>query len=90
MWYASFNNTSFKILYATSADGLSWVSIGPVFESELYVTDPTVIKDTTGYTMWYADSNAGYIEIYRAISTDGITWQRNPETPVISKEQDQF
>ncbi|MEK9179191.1 MAG: alpha/beta fold hydrolase, partial [Patescibacteria group bacterium] len=75
----------FKILYATSADGLSWVSIGPVFESELYVTDPTVIKDTTGYTMWYADSNAGYIEIYRAISTDGITWQRNPETPVISK-----
>lgn len=91
MWYSGQDeadaSTYLKFGYATSPDGVNWTksASNPVFQgepsqSDIYVSNPTVIKDGSKYWMWYAGyrvvNNRRLGEIYLASSDDGINWTR--------------
>ncbi|KPL08526.1 hypothetical protein AMJ86_00200 [bacterium SM23_57] len=91
MWYLGSPdaNVNWKIGYATSSDGLTWVKHpDPVLE---YVPDTWeeslssmyVIKDGDTLRMWYVDEGLGKSGLGYAISTDGINWSKSIENPVL-------
>jgi predicted GH43/DUF377 family glycosyl hydrolase len=74
MWYVGYHNSSRRIGYAVSSDGLSWEKKGEVgFNDGLSGMNrfyPAVISDGSLYRMWYmTDSGLGY-----AVSEDGQNW----------------
>ena len=82
MWYTGQDGSHFRILYATSTDGINWsnhqlvVDIGS--EGTYDTTDTTdsyVIKESDiSYKMWYVGWKAGHRRIIYCTSTDGINW----------------
>jgi hypothetical protein len=89
MWYSGYDGSNYRILHATSNDGLSWISdglaldIGPPGSLEDYgVLAPSVIFARDGtYQMYYSGGWAGdasKVRIFYASSPDGagINWQR--------------
>jgi len=91
MWYSGTvnNHSQWKIGYATSDDGLTWVrNPAPVLDLGLYgswdddyVYDPSVLYDSqTGkYKMWYSGSDGSTHRIGYATSLDGISWVKSPD-----------
>lgn len=87
MWYASYNGSKFKILYAISNNGTDWISFGPVLENQNDVHDPIVIKNDDQFLMWFASSNNGTnYKIFRAVSIDGKNWTIDPASPVLEPQ----
>jgi len=83
MWYSGDNDASERrVLYAESADGLSWsghrlaVDIGSEGTYDVKSVDnPSVIKDNLLYKMWYnCQDTTSTGRIIYAESSDGITW----------------
>lgn len=73
MWYAGYDGSINRIMYATSVDGLAWVKRGVVL-SGTNAFPNTIIKDGANYKMWYQDLVDGHNRIYYATSRDGISW----------------
>jgi hypothetical protein len=87
MWYGS--NLSWGkqekdmrhvIKYATSTDGMEWITPGTVVlnlkdSSEYAISRPHVVKDTNVYKMWYSYRGEAY-RIGYAESPDGVEWTR--------------
>lgn len=94
MWYCGIDGLHSKIGYATSSDGVHWtkhsgnpivfttsensfskVAVGaiPVHPCVRYVGDT--------YMMWFSSANS----IQLATSTDGIAWTLHPDTPVLTR-----
>jgi len=82
MWYAGYDNSHWRIMYAISTDGISWtghqmvINIGDegTYDTS-HVYDPFVIKESnTSYKMWYAATDGSHWRILYATSTDGINW----------------
>ncbi len=85
IWFEGRNGSTSTIIYATSADGISWTGftkctgLTPSFGS-VRVADPTVLLDGTTYKMWFEAINStsggtdGAGSIGYAESTDGIAW----------------
>lgn len=95
MWYAgsSVADTTRKIGYATSPDGITWTRQGsaPVFTPgaagawDAKIGLPTVIKDGSTYKMWYTGMDtAGIARVGYATSADGITWTKYASNPVMN------
>jgi sucrose-6-phosphate hydrolase SacC (GH32 family) len=88
MWYGGHGGDMWRIIYATSTDGITWsnhqlaLTNGAGFDSgSIYA--PCVIKDGSTYKMWYHGYNGSHGVGY-ATSADGITWSRS-STPVINR-----
>ncbi len=96
MWYAGYDGGNYRILYATSNDGIAWTSQGLAidigipgsFDSSQAI-EPTVTKDPLGiYHMWYSGSNGLNWRIGNATSPGGVSWTKQgvsldllPNTP---------
>jgi hypothetical protein len=96
MWYAGYDGGNYRILYATSNDGISWtpqglaVDIGNPgdFDSSQAI-EPAVTQDPLGiYHMWYSGSDASNWRIGNATSPGGLIWTKQglsldllPNTP---------
>jgi hypothetical protein len=76
MWYAGHDGSVYRIIYATSPDGINWTKYGTVLTGTS-VAPGTVIKDGGMYKMWYHDQAGGNWRIYYANSTDGTNWTKN-------------
>lgn len=85
MWYSGSNNTTDKIGYATSSDGISWSKSGsnPVLSpgsagkfDQTGVFRCSVIKDGSTYRMLYTGYDNTSLRLGYATSSDGTTWTR--------------
>lgn len=101
MWYTGWNGDSehigngitrkisYRIGYATSADGVHWTKhlgtagVGAVFGVGTVgsldakgVSHPYVIKENNTYRMWYEGYDGSAWRIFYATSADGVTWTR--------------
>ncbi|MHA2265665.1 MAG: fibronectin type III domain-containing protein, partial [Candidatus Thorarchaeota archaeon] len=96
MWYAGYEGSNYRILYATSNDGIGWTSQGLAIDignpgdfDSGGVLEPTVTKDPLGtYHMWYTGSDALNFRILNATSPGGVSWTKQglsmnllPNTP---------
>ncbi|UCH90156.1 MAG: hypothetical protein JSV49_05840 [Thermoplasmata archaeon] len=92
MWYGGYNGTNWRIGYATSSDGVTWIKNGsnPVLDlgpstswDEIDVTDPIVTYDGSIYRMWYSGYDGTNWRIGYATSPDGIKWVKSAGNPVL-------
>jgi hypothetical protein len=94
IWYTGGDGDNWRIMYATSPDGIAWTKFGVVVDlgdpgdlDDDYAAAPSVMKCADGtYKMWYtAQSTASYgWRILYAVSDDGINWRKHGlvlETP---------
>ncbi|MCJ2556744.1 MAG: PKD domain-containing protein [Candidatus Thermoplasmatota archaeon] len=89
MWYSGSDGPHYRILYATSADGISWAKHGMVLDigapgeaDDTHIAYHWVLKEGSTYKMWYSglDEYTPYGGIYRifyATSPDGISWTKH-------------
>ncbi len=91
LWYSGFDGTHWKIGYALSFDGISWIKYdgNPVLDTSLPSTwddygvyRPAVLHDGVKFHMWYTGFGA-VSQIGHATSDDGIVWLKDPANPVI-------
>ncbi len=103
MWYEGFDGSTWRILHATSADGMNWtrqgtaLSPGPSGSLDvLGARNPVVITRGGHYEMWYQGRGASppNYHILRATSPDGIVWTKipgqvslHPDYPVSGEER---
>jgi predicted GH43/DUF377 family glycosyl hydrolase len=87
MWYSGYNGTAWRIMYATSPDGLVWSKQGVVLDigsegeyDSLHAYHPSVVK-TSQYELWYTGHNRITYNVLYANSSDGVVWNKHP-TPV--------
>ena len=92
MWYTGYDQTSNRIGYATSPDGVSWTKYAgnPVLDlgtagtwDRSQILGSTVITGGAGYEMWYAGEFADEYKIGYATSPDGISWTKHSGNPVL-------
>ncbi len=83
MWYAGFDGTNTRILYANSSDGVTWVKQGisidtgpPGSLDDAYVNSISVLKEGGGYHAWYTGSDGTNARTFYATSDDGIVWDK--------------
>lgn len=94
MWFSGYDGTTWRIGYATSPDGVTWIPYStngaqaPVLDisgtgpdaSGVYA--PTVVQDGSVYKMYYTGiSAAGALTINEATSIDGINWVKSGSNP---------
>lgn len=103
MWYEGFDGSAWRILYATSADGVNWtrqgVALGPGpagARDALGARNPVVITRNGQYELWYQGrrAQAPNYQVLRATSPDGLTWTKaldavtlHPDYPITDSEQ---
>jgi PKD repeat protein/predicted GH43/DUF377 family glycosyl hydrolase len=80
MWYTGQKKSvwGWRIMYATSSDGINWQKHGVVFTKThlgLAVAHPNVLIDDSGtYRMWFSEYDMAHWRIRYATSSDGLTW----------------
>ncbi|OGK14702.1 hypothetical protein A3C98_03545 [Candidatus Roizmanbacteria bacterium RIFCSPHIGHO2_02_FULL_37_15] len=87
MWYASATGSQYKIVYATSNDGINWIrqnllDVYPSFDNH----DPAILKTQSGYTLFFvATTNVGSqnFKIYSIDSSDGVNFDPNSRQLVL-------
>ncbi|UCG69418.1 MAG: hypothetical protein JSV09_16890, partial [Thermoplasmata archaeon] len=93
MWYTGYNDTNFRIGYANSSDGITWIkhpqnpvldlgSPGEWDDSRVYA--PCVLYDGIKFHMWYSGFDGLNYRMGYANSSDGVTWVKNPANPILS------
>src|SRR5688572_693136 len=103
MWYEGYDGTTWRILYATSRDGLNWSNQGVALDlgatntlDELGLRNPMVLVRGGHYELWYQGQSRStpQFHVMRARSTDGLTWKKipgevhlHPENPVSGNER---
>jgi predicted GH43/DUF377 family glycosyl hydrolase len=75
MWYSGHDGSVYRIMYATSLDGINWTKYGTVLTGQ-GVSPGTVIIEGGMYKMWYHDLAGGNWRVYYANSTDGTNWTK--------------
>ncbi len=92
MWYEAYDGQTWRILYATSADGVSWskqgLALGPGgsgVKDEQGLRNPLVFSRGANYELWYQgrSNSAPNYHILRATSPDGITWTKVSQEVVL-------
>ncbi|MBN1375964.1 MAG: hypothetical protein JXA01_07395 [Dehalococcoidia bacterium] len=91
IWYRgqTYADKTGRIMYATSADGITWTRKGvvmtPTEDYEGDKVDPmTVIFENGVYKMWYGGQAMGGCACY-ATSNDGVNWTKYSGNPVLKK-----
>lgn len=103
MWYEGYDGTAWRILYATSGNGVDWTKQGVVLEpgesgalDELGVRNPVVFVRKGLHELWYQGQSrsAPRYHVMRAVSPDGMIWTRvpgeivlHPDPPVSGSER---
>lgn len=84
----------YRVYRAESSDGYSWSvdtdTVGFKPDSgwgSTGITNPTVIKNESGYKMWFSSSDTGRWALGLATSNDGKTWIPYPDNPVLVADQ---
>ncbi len=92
MWYSGLDGGNYRIGYASSSDGITWVkySGNPVLDwgppgswDDSRVDVPMVIYDGTTFQMWYSGNDGSRFRIGYASSSDGTTWFKSATNPVL-------
>jgi predicted GH43/DUF377 family glycosyl hydrolase len=98
MWYCGEDGATYRIGYATSADGIAWtkhasnpvlnVGTGGAFD-DAGVLFPVVYKDNDAddakrYRMLYTGYDGAKYQIGYAYSADGISWTKGSANPVLA------
>jgi len=94
MWYAGSNGSNWRIIYASSTDGINWTAYQVVVDvaDEGTYDDhgahaPFVIKESdTSYKMWYSGADGTHYRIIYATSADGINWSNHQMVLDINQE----
>jgi predicted GH43/DUF377 family glycosyl hydrolase len=86
MWYNGYDGQTYRIIAATSSNGLNWsklgvvLDVGPPGSTDAYsVVYPDVLFASGTYVMWYTGLSGptGPISaIMRAVSTNGLNWTK--------------
>ena len=84
MWYSGFDGSNYRILHATSADGVTWTKQGVVLDvgapgsmDDWYVWAPSLLVQGGTYSMWYVGQRSTTAPgIFLATSSDGISWTK--------------
>jgi len=93
MWYMGEDDSSIRIGYATSSNGIDWekYSGNPVLQpgqsgawDEIDVMHPCVIYDGSTYHMWYNGYANETQQLGYATSSDGINWTKYSGIPVLT------
>jgi len=88
MWFNSQNGTAYKIRYAISNDGLSWIKypnyvlVGESSWELSGVANPHVIYKDGKYLMWYMGWGSNGWKVGFAQSDDGIIWKKHENNPL--------
>jgi len=92
MWYSGYDISNWRIGYANSTDGITWMkytsnpvlNLGPSGSwDSASVYYPTVIYDGITYHMWYSGADGINVRIGYATSLDGIAWTKHQTNPVL-------
>jgi len=92
MWYAGRDGSRWRIGYAISTDGITWMkqptnpvlNIGPNGTwDDKNVDVPCVIHNGSHYEMWYSGLSGSTWRIGYAMSADGISWEKHQDNPVL-------
>jgi predicted GH43/DUF377 family glycosyl hydrolase len=98
MWYSGGDDetpsggSTWRIGYAISADGITWVKsaanpvldLGPTSSwDDKHVSGLTVISETNVYRMWYSGNDGTHSRVGNAESPDGINWTKRAMNPVL-------
>ncbi|UCF09023.1 MAG: hypothetical protein JSW28_04880, partial [Thermoplasmata archaeon] len=83
MWYAGWDGVNYRIMYATSNDGVVWNKQGLVVDKgdpgendSVHASEPIVIKDGSEYKMWYNGFDGSYSRTLYATSPNGTDWTK--------------
>jgi hypothetical protein len=101
MWYEGYDGVAWRILKATSRDGIAWVkrgeALGPGPRGALdedAARNPVVIRRSGRLELWYQGWSGGSSRVLRATSSDGLSWTRvpgeirlHPQPPVARGEE---
>ena len=74
MWYRGSDGARWRILYATSADGISWTKQGVALDTFSTIGAPFVMKENSTYHMWFQTGPQDGGVIYHATSVDALVW----------------
>lgn len=92
MWYEGFDGKVWRILYATSSDGIAWTRSGVVLEpggdgdaDERGVRHPIVVFRKGQFELWYQGQSRSSPDthVMRAASADGASWKKVPGEVVL-------
>ncbi len=98
MWYSGHDGSNYRILYATSANGVHWGNPDPNAKMVMNIGDegtydtnyaykPCVIKESDiSYKMWYTGYDGTNQRIIYATSTDGHNWANHQLVLNINQE----
>jgi predicted GH43/DUF377 family glycosyl hydrolase len=93
MWYTGNDGSTYRIGYATSTDGVSWVKslANPVLEfgpsgfwDDRHLLYPDIYYDGSTLHMWYSGGDGTNIRIGYASSTDIDEWKKHDANPVLN------
>jgi len=83
MWYSASDGSQWRILLATSTDGLVWTKQGLALDvgqvgslDRVGVLRPSIIYEGGGYHMWYTGTDGVNYRIFYATSPDSLVWIR--------------
>ena len=74
MWYVGSDGAQWRILLATSSDGILWTKHGAVVTYTPTVSGPFVLREGATYHMWFQGGPSGGGAIYHATSFNGVNW----------------
>jgi predicted GH43/DUF377 family glycosyl hydrolase len=92
LWYTGHDGSRFKLGYAVSQDGVTWVKgpINPILDigpsgswDDVHVLYPEVLYDGTDFKMWYSGGDGSNIRIGYATTSNLGEWKRNSKNPVL-------
>ncbi|MDH7601367.1 MAG: hypothetical protein QHI38_04385 [Armatimonadota bacterium] len=87
MWYEGYDGQTWRILCASSSDGIHWQKQGVAIDTgpagsldELGARNPVVIRRKGGYELWYQGQSASppFYHVLRATSADCTVWTKQP------------
>jgi predicted GH43/DUF377 family glycosyl hydrolase len=83
MWYSGHNGTTYRIMRATSPDGVNWTKQGMSLNlgtagslDDRIAMNPEVLRVGAEYWMYYTGSDGLTYRLLRAVSADGVNWTR--------------
>ncbi|MEW5936378.1 MAG: M20/M25/M40 family metallo-hydrolase [Candidatus Thermoplasmatota archaeon] len=83
MWYSGDDGSYYRILYANSSDGLTWVKRGLVLDGGapnetdmIWAYAPSVLLENATYRMWYSAWDGVRQTLMLAESANGLNWTK--------------
>ena len=91
LWFSAHDGTSWRIMYASSPDGIAWSlpvcvidpSMSVYTATSKYAYLPWLLKDNGVYRMWFTGDNGSNSYLLYSESKDGVTnWKHDVNFPL--------